>query len=112
MVFGADLSYKISSWSLSLRSEFWDIKQDKPDQTLFTYYFFPSLRWDFVSVAVFFGGVHHYLQQDKNHTLEYILKAKFYLTESFFLTIEKFKEKDTVIKKEAWAFSLKTNFDI
>lgn len=109
---GADLSYKIRSWTFKLRGEFWNIRKNTPDQTLLTYYVFPYLRWERISFGSLFGGAHHYLQKDKSHILEYILKADFYLTDNVFFTIEQLKEQDSIIKKKAWSFSLRTHFEI
>lgn len=109
---GADLSHKINSWIFNLKGECWGIKKNNPDQTLWTYYVFPSIRWDRISFGTLIGGVHNYLQKDKSHVLEYILKGDFYLTENLFLAIEKLKEQDSIIKKEAWSFSLKADFNI
>ena len=108
--FGSDLSFEISSWTLNFRGEFWGIKNNLPSHILLTYYFFPSLKWNRISFGALLGGVHHYLQKDQSHGLEYILKGDFYLTENVFFTIERLGEQDSIIKKEAWSFSLRTTF--
>ena len=108
--FGSNLSFEISSWTLSFRGEFWSIKNNLPSHILLTYYFFPSLKWNRISFGALLGGAHHYLQKDQSHGLEYILKGEFYLTENMFLTIERLGEQDSIIKKEAWSFSLRTSF--
>ena len=109
---GSDLSFEINSWIFAFRGEFWSIKRTQPQHNLLTYYLFPSVSWGKISLGAFFGGAHHYLAKDQNHTLEYILKGDFYLTENLFLTIERIREQDSILKEVSWSFSLRTEFKI
>lgn len=109
---GSNLRYKFGIWTMALQGEFWHIQNHVPVHTLLSYYVFPSLRWRFVSLAFLFGGAHHDLQSDQSHILEYILKGNIHLTESLTFALERIKEVDSLVKRNSWAFSLKTSFKI
>ncbi len=109
---GSDLSFEIEPLFLAFRGEFWRIQRAEPHQKLLTGYLFPFFRWGKISFGALFGWAYHYLKEDQSYTLEYILKGDFYLTESLFLSIERIKELDSIIKEDAWSFSLKTKFKV
>ena len=109
---GSRLSYKINSWTLGLKGEFWNISKNKPKRNILTYYIFPHIQWKRWTLGALLGGAYHYLNSKKTKELEYLLKGEFCLTKNLHLSIERLKESDSIIKQSAWIFSLRANFEM
>ena len=106
---GSHLSHSLYSLLFSFKGELWQINHWS--QNTITYYVFPSIKWRRLALSFLYGKAHYQLGRQTSESLEYILKADFYLTDEFYLSLERLKESDTIVKNSAWAFSLKSHFN-
>lgn len=109
---GARLFYDFRSLSFRFKGELWGIRRYQPLHYITTFYVFPSVRWNRFDVGILFGGSHHFLKGSHTHSLEYIFKLDFYLTEDIIFRVERNREQDQIVRESFWSFSVRTDFNI
>ena len=105
---GSDAFFR--SFYMGFKGEFWRIERSQPSENLWAYYIFPYFQWKNISLGALFGRKDGSIKQDSYQVQEYLLKGDVALSKNLFLTLEWFKEVDSIVKQEEWILSLKTNF--
>ena len=107
---GSHISYPIYSFLLSFKAEHWKIEQAIQNTTV--YYIMPAIQWERLAFTFLTGKAYYQQRNLKSESRESILKTDFYLTDELFITLERFTERDTIIKSSFWGLSIRSEFKL
>ena len=103
-------SRPFNSLLFGIEQEIW--KTSYQNQDTLNYYIFPSVKWNSLVLSFLFEKAFYKKGTQSSESVEYLLKADFYLTDELFITLERFTERDTIIKSSFWGLSIRSEFKL